>query len=190
MFMVQVDLPAAFVIGQIYAMLAKSYLKKEPRKFTNKLLGPLNFFMSCCFAPAGMFLLVGWPAWEVMYNTGWVENPYNRPWVAGFYVFFGIVMVVLGNVGFILAHHWYRKDLDKRVTIGIAAGSFLTVLPFLIRWGIWWKIGTYSDFIAKKGYSFWNPPFFHGWLGIMICAFVSALVMGIWFKKKGNQLEP
>ena len=27
--MVQVDLPAAFVIGQIYAMLAKGYLKRN-----------------------------------------------------------------------------------------------------------------------------------------------------------------
>ncbi len=63
--MVQVDLPAAFAVGHIYALLSKGYLKKEKRLFTNRLLGPLNFFLTCGFVPGGLFLLVGWPAWEV-----------------------------------------------------------------------------------------------------------------------------
>ncbi len=104
--MVQVDLPAAFAVGQIFAILSRGYLKKESRKFTNRLIGPLNVFLSCCFAPVGMFLMIGWPAWEVMYWTGWVEAPFDRPYVAGFYVLFGISMVVNEKVGFILANLW------------------------------------------------------------------------------------
>ncbi len=38
--MVQVDLPAAFVVGQVCALLSKKYLEKESRKFTNRILGP------------------------------------------------------------------------------------------------------------------------------------------------------
>jgi hypothetical protein len=92
--MVQVDLPAAFAIGQAFAYLSRDYLKKDPSLLTNRALGPFNFYMACCYAPVGMFLLVGWPAWEIMYRGPWLDVPFDRPWVAGFYVLFGVVMVV------------------------------------------------------------------------------------------------
>jgi hypothetical protein len=149
--MIQVDLPAAFTVGQVFALLSKKYLKGEPDIFTNKLLGPLNLYMTCGFSPAGLFLLIGWPAWEIMYITGWVEMPFNRPLVAGFYILFLIAMVLLGNLGFMLAHYWYRKGKDKWVVYGSIAGGILTVLPFLLRWGVWWKVGTLAEIEAGGG---------------------------------------
>lgn len=188
--MVQVDLPAAFAVGQIGAMLCKDYLKKEPRKFTNKLLGPLNFFFSCCYAPVGMFLLIGWPSWEVMYWTDWPEKPFNRPLVAGFYVLFGIAMVVIGNVGFILAHHWYRNNRDKRVIFGAAMGIILTILPFLLWRGTWLKVGTYAEVIGGAGKSFFSLPFFPAWFVIIGYMCFTIFIMGVWLRKWGNKLEP
>jgi len=188
--MVQVDLPAAFALGQIYGLLSKDYLKKEPNKFLNRLSGPLNLFMSCGLAPVGMFLMIGWPAWEVMYVSGWVENPYNKPAVSAFYVLFGVFMVLLGNAGFILAHHWYRKGKDSWVVFGSIAGLFLTVLPFLVKWGIWWKVGTYAESQSGSGYSFFSAPFIIGWVIFMGYFFVVATLTGIWFKRKGNKIEP
>ncbi len=188
--MVQVDLPAAFAVGQIFAFLSKDYLKKERSKFTNKLLGPLNCYLSCGFAPGGMFLLIGWPAWEVMYATDWMENPYDKPLVVALYIIFSISMVVLGNFGYILAHHWYQKGKDNWVIYGSIAGVFLTLLPFVLKWGIWWQIGTYAEIQSQLGYSFWKPPFFNGWLGIMSYLILCTIGVGVWFKKKGNRLEP
>lgn len=188
--MVQVDLPAAFAVGQIFALLSKEYLKKEPRTFTNRLLGPLNFYLSCGFAPGGLFLLVGWPAWELMYATGWAEAPYNRPLAAGFYVLFAVIMVVLGNVGFIMAHRWYQKGKDAWVVYGSISGVALTLLPFLLNWGVWLKIGTYAELASRGGYSFWQPPFFSGWLAIMSYLAVCTIGMGIWLSKRGSRLEP
>ena len=188
--MVQVDFPAAFAIGQIYGWLSRNYFKKEPRKFSNRLLGPLNFFFSCGFAPGGLFLLVGWPAWEMMYATHWVEDPYDKPLVAGFYVLFAVLMVILGNVGFILAHHWYRKGRDRWVVYGSIAGVVLTLLPFLLRWGVWLNIGTYAEVRAGSGYSFWNAPFFHGWLALMAYLGICIIGMGIWLSRKGSRLDP
>lgn len=183
--MVQVDLPAAFAVGQIFAALSKGYLRKEPQLFTNRLLGPFNVYLSCCFAPVGMFLLIGWPTWEVMYVTDWLEAPFDRPLVAGFYILFGIVMVVLGNVGFILAHHWYRHGRDAWVRIGAIVGLILTILPFLLRFGIWWHVGSYQQVVVEKaGYSFWDPPFFTGWATIMTFMVISLVAMGLWLKKK------
>jgi len=185
--MIQVDLPAAFAVGQIYAILSRNYLKKEPNKFANRLLGPLNFYLSCGFVPAGLFLLIGWPSWETMYVTAWVENPFNRPLAAGFYILFMVLMILLGNVGFILAHHWYRKGKDRLVVYGSITGVILAFLPFLLKWGIWWKIGTYSKVKLGEGYSFWEPPFILGWVFIMSYLAIVTVITGLWFKKKGSQ---
>ena len=188
--MVQVDLPAAFAIGQIFGLLSKDYLKKEPSKFTNKLLGPINLFFSCGFAPGGMFLLIAWPAWEVMYVTAWVEMPFDRPLVAAFYIIFGIIMVLLGNAGFILAHHWYRKGKDQYVVIGSIAGVVLTLLPFLLNWGVWLQVGSYAEVQTNSGYSFWESPFFSGWAWIMGYMAISLVAMGLWLRRVGCRVQP
>jgi len=186
--MIQVDLPAAFAIGQIYGILAKDYLKKEPEKFTNRLLGPLNFYLTCGYIVAGLYLLIAYPSWETMYITKWVENPYNRPLAAGFYILFMISMVVLGNVGFILAHHWYLKGKDRYVVYGAVIGVVLTFLPFLVRWGVWGKIGTYEQIMRGEGYSFGESPFIYGWLGFMGYMALATIFTGIWFRKRGARL--
>jgi hypothetical protein len=177
--MVQVDLPAAFAIGQVFAALSRRYLQQEPHLFSHRLLGPFNFFMACCYVPVGMFLLIGWPAWEIMYVSDWLDNPFDRPAVAGFYVAFGVVMMLLGNAGFILAHHWYRQGRAAWVRIGIGVGALLTGLPFLLKWGVWMQVGTHAAVQGGRGYSFWDAPFFHGWLVIMSLMVVSIVGMGL-----------
>lgn len=185
--MVQVDLPAAFAVGQVYALLAKKYLKSEPNLFLNKMTGVLNLYLSCGFSIAGMYLLIGWPSWEVMYTSAWVEDPFNRPAVAIFYILFLMAMVLLGNIGFILGHYWYRKGKDRLVVLGSVIGIILTFLPFLLKWGVWWTIGTHAEFGSGGGASFWQPPFFYGWLLVMGYFAVITVLVGIWFKKKGNE---
>lgn len=187
--MIQVDIPAAFTIGQIFALLSKKYLKQEPDKFTNKLLGPINLYLSCGFAPGGLFLLIGWPAWEVMYMTNWFQIPYNNPLVTGMYVLFVIVMILLGNLGFILAHQWYLKGKDKRVVIASIVGGFLTILPFMVKYGVWWRVGTYEEIQAGISYSFWEPPFFHGWLVIMGYLVTVSILMGLWLKNRDKRFN-
>lgn len=184
--MIQVDLPAAFAVGQIYAYLSREYLRKTPDILNNKLTGPLNLYLSCGFVPTGLYLLVGWPSWEAMYVTDWVENTFNRPFAAGFYVAFMISMIILGNLGFMLAHSWYRKGNDRLVISGSVAGVILTLLPFLVKWGVWWNIGTYKQINANQGYSFFDNPFFGGWVFFMVYMAVVTIGTGLWFRKKSK----
>ncbi len=181
--MVQVDLPAAFALGQIFAFISKSALKKENNIWTNKLSGPVALYMSIGFSPVGLFFLTGWPSWELMYTTVWMENPFNRPMVAIAYIGFLVIMVLLGMSGFILGHWFYKKGKDVLVKIGMIVGLFLTFLPFLVRWGVWWKIGTYDQIQQGTGYSFFEPPFVFSWLFIMIYMVISTTITVICIKK-------
>lgn len=186
--MIQVDLPAAFAIGQTFALLSKKYLQQEPNLFTSKLLGPFNIYLSCGFVPGGLFLLVGWPAWEAMYTVQWIENSYNNPIVAAIYVLFVIAMILLGNIGYILGHYWYKTKRDAFVIGGIIAGIFLTALPFILKWGCWKHIGTFTEIQTGSGYPFGEPPFFKGWLGIMSYLFAVGILSGLWFRAKSRKL--
>lgn len=185
--MLQVDLPAAFAIGQAYAFLSRNYLKKENNLYTSKPLGVLNVYLSCGFVPGGLYLISAYPAWEAMYKTGWLDTPFNNPPVAYFTVAFVMLMVLLGNAGYIFAHWCYKTGKDKVVPWTIAIGFFLTILPFIIDWGVWMKIGTYAEVSRGGGYSFWEPPFFYGWAIIMSWLTVTTIVAGVWFKKKADK---
>ena len=186
--MVQVDLPAAFMLGHILSNTAKKFLKKEPNLLTNKMLGPVNLYLSCGFAPIGMFLLIVWPSWEVLYVTDWLENVLNQPFTGLCYVLFPIGMVVLGNIGFILGHYWFRKGKDLFVYIGIAVSAVLTGLPYLIYWGVYWKIGTYAEVKSGGGYSFFAPPFIVS-LAILGVFFTGTLVLIIQVLRRMSKKE-
>lgn len=114
--MIQVDLPAAFTLGQGFAILSQTYLKKEKSIFTNRLLGPFNIYLVSGFCSVGMFLLTGWPAWESMYKWNWIENTYNHPGVSLFYISFLVAMVLLGNLGYMLGHYFYIKGRGRSST--------------------------------------------------------------------------
>ncbi|WDP92725.1 MAG: hypothetical protein HUN04_24585 [Desulfobacter sp.] len=185
--MIQVDLPAAFAIGQTYALLSKNYLKTEDHLFTSKPLGILNFYLGCGFVPGGLYLISAYPAWEAMYKTAWLDTPFNNPPVAYFTVIFVILMILLGNMGYIFGHWCYKTGKDSLVPLTMGAGYVFTVLPFILDWGVWMKIGTYEEVVIKGGgYSFWEPPFFFGWAIIMAWLGLTTIGTGIWFKKRAD----
>ena len=134
-------------------------------------------------------MLVGWPAWEYMYKEQWIENAYNHPLIAGFYIAFVIAMILLGNFGYMLGHYCYQKKKDNFVILGLIVSLVLTFLPFLLNWGKWLKIGTYEEIMAGESYSFWSAPFFYGWLGIISFMVLAGVLSGIWFINKSKKLS-
>ncbi|MES9906830.1 MAG: hypothetical protein ABW168_29645 [Sedimenticola sp.] len=109
-----------------------------------------------------------------------------------FYVFFVILMVLLGNAGYILAHAWLRQSRDKQVRLVAIISLFLTILPFLLQWGVWTKVDSYAQVIEAGAdyYDWMQPPFHYGWAAIMRYITVATLLMGIWMKRRGNVLIP
>ena len=137
----------------------------------------------------GLFLLVGWPAWEFMYVSSWFENAYDNPIVVASYILFVIAMILIGNLGYILGHYWYKTKHDRFVVWGLLTGLVLTFLPFLLKWGSWKLIGNYAEVSAGKGYPFGEAPFFNGWLGIMAYMIITGVLFGIWFRIKSKKLS-
>ena len=189
--MVQVDIPGAFAVGQIFAVLSKKYLIREENKFTHRLMAPIGWYFALIFAPVGMFLLFGWPAWESMYWWKWVEQPaFNSP-VAFFYLAFYLAMVLIGNMSYIIGHSLYRKGKDKIVTILAVLGVIATLLPFFLWPLTWYHVGTYAQYHAVPRQTttmFATPSFVFPWLGIMSYIAGGSVIFGLWLKKHSKKL--
>lgn len=189
--MIQVDLPGAFAAGQIFAILSKKYLKKEDKKFTHRLMGPIGWFFSLIYAPIGMFLLIGWPAWEGMFWWEWVEKPVFNPPVAFFYIGFYLTMILIGNAGYIYGHSLYLKGKDKVVNVLAVIGVIATLLPFVLWPFTWYHVGTYSQYHAipkETTTMFSTPSFFYSWLTVMGYFAIATVIFGVWLKKYSTRL--
>lgn len=190
--MVQVDLPGAFAIGQIFAILSKTYLKKEKRLFRHRLMGPVSTYFSIMFAPVGLFLLICWPGWENMYWWEWVEKPASNPLVSFFYIGFYMAMIVIGCASYMLSHTLYRKGKDQAVNWLCITSIIVSILPFFLWPFTWYHVGTYAQYHAvpkQTGTLFNTPAFLYSWL-IMVVYFVVTLVgFSFWLKKTAKITE-
>ncbi|GBE36172.1 hypothetical protein BMS3Bbin07_00315 [bacterium BMS3Bbin07] len=189
--MIQVDIPGAIAAGQIYALLSKKYLKNEGDRFTHRLAGPVSWYFALFFAPVGLFLLVGWPAWESMYWWEWIERPAFNPPVAFFYIAFYLSMIILGNLSYFIAHTLYRNGRDGTVKLLSVLSVIATLLPFILWPFTWYRIGTYKEFhaVPKETTTLFNTPsFFWSWLAIMGYFVVTSVIFGIWIKRFSGKI--
>ncbi|MBN2717406.1 MAG: hypothetical protein JXX14_16250 [Deltaproteobacteria bacterium] len=189
--MVQVDLPGAIAVGQIAALMSKSYLQNEAALVSHRLMGPVSTYLSTMFAPVGMFLLICWPAWEGMYWWQWIERPAANPPVAFFYVGFYLSMIVLGIASFILGHRLILAKKIKWVKVGAVVSVVLTLAPFFVWPYTWYWVGTYADYHAVPRTStvmFTTPSFFWSWLVVIGYFLVTTTLFGLWLKRKVNLL--
>ncbi|MEC4684752.1 MAG: hypothetical protein VST71_03345 [Nitrospirota bacterium] len=189
--MIQVDIPGAIAAGQIFALLSKKYLKKEENIFTNRLTGPISLYFALFFAPVGMFLLIGWPAWESMYWWKWIEKPAFNPPVAFFYIAFNISMILLGTGSYFTGHALYRRGKEGTVKLLSVLSVIATLLPFILWPLTWYHIGTYNEFHAVPNETttlFNTPSFFWSWLAVMGYFVVTSVIFGIWIKRFSGKI--
>jgi len=64
------------------------------------------FFAGFVIAPAGIYLLTGWPGWEQLYWTERVEKPIFHLFNAMIYPLFIMAIVLCGYLGHIIGYHW------------------------------------------------------------------------------------
>lgn len=189
--MVQVDLPGAFAAGQILAVLSKAYLKQETSLVTNRLSGPMVSYFSLIFAPAGLFLLICWPAWECMYWWEWIERPAMNPPVAFFYLGFFMTMIVIGTASYVLAHSLYRKGKDRMVTLLTILGVIATLMPFILWPFTWYHVGSWAEYnvLPRRTLTmFESPDFFYSWFSIISYFALASIAFGFWIKGFSRQL--
>ncbi|HHP7234860.1 MAG TPA: hypothetical protein ACFCUC_09540 [Desulfobacterales bacterium] len=189
--MVQIDIPAGFVISMVAIDLGREALKKDSEK-TNTGTSALYYkylfrsvlFAGIVIAPAGIYLLAGWPGWEQIYWSRRFEAVLHTGWANALLPAFFVMSIVLAAyLGHVLGYRWLVSGKEKFIRptwVGILITAGVIVLfnypSFLL-------VGTYDQYHNLEGQareamaSVWSNPygFSLAWCGVMIY-FVSALI--------------
>lgn len=201
--MVQIDIPAAFVVSMLSLDLGRRVLQEEARKANvskpavyYRFLWRSVFFAGFVIAPAGTYLLAGWPGWEQIYWNRRFEEVVHSGWFnAMLPALFVMAIIFAAWVGHVLGYRWLVSEKAKYLRptyIGILVAVSVVVLScypsFLL-------VGTYDQYHNLNGQtresmaSVWSNPysFSVAWVGVMIYFAVATvyLIFTIWKENRG-----
>ncbi len=186
--MVQIDIPAAFIASQLFLDLGRKAVKADarepqPSKLYYRFLSRSLLFAGAAIAPAGIYLLAGWPGWEQIYWTERVENVIFDWRNALIPPLFIMAIVGAGYLGHVLGYRWLtrrKESLLRPVYLSVLAAVTLLVL---FNYPAFLLIGTYREYHFNRGSMLpaWRNPhgFISGWLvcmGYFVACFIWAVV--------------
>jgi hypothetical protein len=182
--MVQIDIPAAFAVSLISIDLGRKALKKaranQPQEKTAmyyRYLSRSLFFAGCVIAPAGIYLLSGWPGWEQIYWSRRFEEVMHTGWVNALLPALFVMAIVLGAYwGHVLGYRWLMSGKENYLRPAYIGVLLVVGIVVLSCYPSFLYVGTYDQYHNLAGQSrqamgsvFRNPYGFSvGWLGVMI----------------------
>ncbi len=175
--MVQIDVPAAFIASQFFLDLGRKVIEKDkdasgPTVTYYQYLAQTLAFAGLVIAPAGIYLLAGYPGWEQIYWTPRVEHVVFNWKNAMIPALFVAAIVGAGWLGHWLGYRWIvtgKARLLRPTYLGVLAAVAILVLAnypsFLL-------MGTYDQYHHDRSamLSVWKNP--HGfsvaWILVML----------------------
>lgn len=201
--MVQIDIPAAFVVSMLSIDLGRKVLKEGAEKSGEakpaiyyRYLFRSVFFAGFIIAPAGIYLLSGWPGWEQIYWSKRFEEVMHTGWVNALLpALFVMAIVFAGYCGHTLGYRWLVSGKVKYLRptyIGVLVAVSIVVLscyPSFLLMGTYDQYHNLNDQARESMASVWSNPygFSVAWIGVMIYFTVAMayLILTIWKENRG-----
>lgn len=188
--MVQIDIPAAFIASQLFLDLGRNMIKKEIVKDPDdhpaiyyKFLFRSVFFAGFVIAPAGIYLLTGWPGWEQLYWTERVEKPIFHLFNAMIYPLFIMAIVFCGYLGHIIGYRWLVTGKEKYLRPTYITLLIAVTIVVLLNYPAFTLVGTYQEYHFNRQVMqpAWDNPhdFSIGWLIVMVYFTISFLCLSL-----------
>jgi hypothetical protein len=196
--MVQIDIPAAFVVSMLSIDLGRKVLKEGAEKsgaakpaIYYRYLFRSVFFAGFVISPAGIYLLSGWPGWEQIYWSKRFEEVMHTGWVNALLpALFVMAIVFAGYCGHTLGYRWLVSGKAKYLRptyIGVLVAVSIVVLscyPSFFLMGTYDQYHNLNDQTRVSMASVWSNPygFSVAWIGVMIYFAVAMayLILTIW----------
>lgn len=193
--MVQVDVFWSYAIGATFAASASRQLKELSdlsdwkRAFINKYFVYTLLFLSCLFAPSGVYLLWAFPQWETMQVA---TNRADIPaWLVTLFV---ITNITQGILGYWVAYKFIQKGKIKYAWLQVIIGYLIMLFILIYGWdgtgwqrflydasmhgGALWRTGEYDGISFLKGHVAYT---LYG-MGIVVGPFLLLPILK-WIKK-------
>ncbi len=177
--MVQIDIPAAFVASQLMLDVGRDAIAAQaaadpgrPSPLYYRFLARALLFAGLVIAPAGIYLLAGWPGWEQQYWTPRAEQVLNEPANALIPALFVLAIVAAGWLGHVLGYRWVVQGKAKYLRPTYLGLLALVAVIVLAGYPAFLLVGSYDQFQHDRGAmasAFANPHGFGvGWCGVML----------------------
>jgi hypothetical protein len=174
--MVQIDIPAAFIASQLFLDLGRRIIKKGggSEKYPAvyyKFLFRSVFFAGFVIAPAGIYLLAGWPGWEQMYWTERVEKPIFNIFNALLYPLFIMAIVFGAYLGHVIGYRWLITGKEKYLRPTYISVLAAVAILVIFNYPAFTLVGTYQQYHFNRSAMepIWRNSvgFMGGWLIVM-----------------------
>ena len=188
--MVQIDIPAAFVISMLAIDLGRQALKKdyqnsqtEKSTLYYRYLFRSVMFAGMVIAPAGIYLLAGWPGWEQIYWSKRFEEVMHTGWGNALLpALFVLCIVLAAYIGHVVGYRWLTTGREKYIRPTWIGLLIVVGIIVLLCYPSFLLVGTYDQYHNLNGQVreamasvFHNPHGFSvGWVCVMLY-FVLAL---------------
>ena len=182
--MVQIDIPSAFVVSMLSIDLGRKVLKDGAEKSGEvkpaiyyRYLFRSIFFAGFVIAPAGIYLLSGWPGWEQIYWSKRFEEVMHTGWVNALLpALFVMAIVFAGYCGHTLGYRWLVSGKAKYLRptyIGVLVAVTIVVLscyPSFFLMGTYDQYHNLNDQTRESMAKVWSNTygFSVAWIGVMI----------------------
>ncbi len=182
--MVQIDIPAGFVVSMLTIDLGRRALKKnyEENQTEKSALYYLYLFRSVLFAgmviaPAGIYLLSGWPGWEQIYWSKRFEEAMHTGWLNALLpALFVLFIVLAAYAGHVVGYRWLITGREKYIRPAWIGLLLLVGIVVLLCYPSFLLVGTYDQYHNLNGQAreamasvFHNPYGFSvGWITVMV----------------------
>jgi hypothetical protein len=168
--MVQVDIPAAFAIGTMFADAARKQLQNGGPQYYYKILLKNNIFQIFFFSWIPVYFILNYFGWETTHMWWHEDSVTAYPF---FVPIFLVIFFAAGNAGFLLGHHL--------VTSGKIVANRVVYVALFIYSAAWifaqtdstFRLGTFAQWQAGNAPWFYEDPTF---LAMLI---ISLLIWGI-----------
>lgn len=198
--MVQIDVPAAFVASMFFLDVGKKMVKREAAKAAGerpaayyRFLFRSLLYAAVVIAPAGLYLLAGWPGWEQLYWSERVENT-TFNWVNALIpAAFVAAIVLAGYAGHVLAYRWLTTGREKLIRPTYLGVLVVVTAAVLLNYPAFLLVGTYREYHfarAAMGFVWENPHgFTTGWAIIISYFLVATLYVYFKIRKEGKAVD-
>ena len=203
--MVQIDIPAGFVVGMLAVDLGRRALKKdhnaaatEKSALYYRYLFRSVLFAAIVIAPAGIYLLAGWPGWEQIYWSKRFEEVMHTGWANALLpALFVLLIVLAAYAGHVLGYRWLTTGKEKYIRptwIGLLA---LVGIIVLLNYPSFLLVGTFDQYHSLNGQTrdamasvFSNPYGFSvGWVCVMIYFVLALGYLCLKILREGNPAQ-
>ena len=196
--MVQIDIPAAFIASQFFLDIGRAVIGKEtegsadPRPAVYyRFLFRSVFFAGAVIAPAGIYLLAGWPGWEQLYWTERVEQVIFHWGNALLPALFVLAIVLAGYLGHVIGYHWLTTGRGKYLRPTYVCLLAAVTILVLFNYPAFTVVGTYAEYHSapEDMPAAWANPheFTRGWVMVMVYFAITILYLIVRIRKEARK---